>query len=110
MQPIVKWQYEKLEGTLGLLEEHLADPDCPCHSAGENCARKHLKRAEDYCSETMIILARDSKSSDKEFDQLVKLAEEAKAYRRAEESLLCGKKPKQEELCPVSWASKWRKY
>jgi hypothetical protein len=36
MQPIVKWQYEKLEGTLGLLEDHLADPDCPCHSAGEN--------------------------------------------------------------------------
>ena len=34
MQPIVKWQYEKLEGTLGLLEDHLADPDCPCHSAG----------------------------------------------------------------------------
>ncbi|OBW62929.1 MAG: hypothetical protein A9183_00705 [Dehalococcoides mccartyi] len=110
MQPIVKWQYEKLEGTLGLLEDHLADPDCPCHSAGENCARKHLKRAEDYCAETMIILARDSKSPDKEFDKLVQLAEEAKAYRRAEESLLCGKKPKQEDLCPVSWASKWRKY
>ena len=110
MQPIIKWQYEKLEGTLGLMEDHLADPDCPCHSAGENCARKHLKRTEDYCSETMIILARDSKSSNKEFDQLVKLAEEAKAYRRAEESLLCGKKPKQEELCPVSWASNWRKY
>jgi hypothetical protein len=51
----------------------------------------------------LIILARDSKSSDKEFDQLVQLAEEAKAYRRAEETLLCGKKPKQEELCPVSW-------
>ncbi|BAS31228.1 SNF2-related protein [Dehalococcoides mccartyi] len=110
MQPIVKWQYEKLEGTLGLLEDHLADPDCPCHSAGENCARKHLKRSEDYCAETMIILARDSQSSDKEFDKLVQLAEEAKAYRRAEESLLCGKKPKQEDICPVSWASKWRKY
>jgi hypothetical protein len=29
MQPIIKWQYEKLEGTLGLLEDHLADPPVP---------------------------------------------------------------------------------
>jgi len=111
MQPIVKWQYEKLEGSLGLLEDHLADPDCPCKSAGENCARKHLKRTEDYCQETMIILARDKSSPQKEFDQLLKLTEEAKEYRRAEERLLCGdKNVKQSELCPMSWASGWRKY
>ena len=110
MKLIVKWQYEKLEGNLGLLEEHLADPECPCHSDGENCARKHLKRAEDYAQETMILLARDPKAPAGEIKKLDQLATEARAYRQAEERHLCGKRVPEKEFATIAWASNWRKY
>lgn len=110
MKSIVKWQYEKLEGTIGLLEEHLADPECPCHSDGENCARKHLKRAEDYAQETMILLSRDPKAPAGELNKLDQLATEARAYRQAEERYLCGKRVPEKEFATISWASNWRKY
>ncbi len=110
MKPIIRWQYEKLEDSLGLLEDHIADPECPCHSEGENCARKHLKRAEAYAQETMIILARDPKSLAEEIQKLEDLANEAREWRRAEENLLCGKPVKPDDLVSAAWASGWRKY
>ncbi len=110
MKPIVRWQYEKLEDQAGLLEEHLADPECPCSSEGESCARKHLKRLEAYAQETLVILVRDPKSSKKEADELERLAVEAREFRLAEEKHLCGKKVPEKELVSISWASNWRKY
>ncbi|MDD5475465.1 MAG: hypothetical protein PHU03_03000, partial [Syntrophales bacterium] len=110
MKPIVQWQYEKLEGNCGLLEEHLADPECPCHSDGENCARKHLKRIEDYATETIILMARDKNSPEDELKKLDLLAVEARDYRRAEEKHLCGKKVPPAEFVTIAWASTWRKY
>ncbi len=109
MLPIVRWQYEKIEGTLGLLEEHLADPDCPCRSEGESCARKHLKRAEDYASETLTILSRH-KGYEEEIGKLQELSAEARAYRRTEEESLCGKEVEEKDLVTTGWASTWRKY
>jgi len=108
-KPIVRWQYEQLEGTLGLLEEHLTNPECPCKTEGEACPRKHLKRAEDYARETITILSRDGKNQ-AEIDKLYELAKQAREYRQAEERLLCGKKAKEGELVEPGWASKWRKY
>ncbi len=110
MKPIIRWQYEKLEDCLGLLEDHIADPECPCHSEGENCARKHLKRAEAYAQETMIILTRDPKSPAEEIQKLEDLANESREWRRAEENLLCGKSVKPDDLVSAAWASGWRKY
>lgn len=110
MKPIVKWQYGKLEGNTGLLEEHLADPDCPCHSDGENCARKHLARIEAYAQETIILLSRDPKSSEEEMNKLDQIAREARAYKEAEEKHLCGHKVPDKEFVTIAWASNWRKY
>ncbi len=93
-----------------MLEEHLADPDCPCHSDGENCARKHLKRIEDYAGETLILMARDKNSPEKELKKLDQLAVEAREYRHAEEKHLCGQKVPEKEFVTIAWASNWRKY
>ena len=108
MKPIVKWQYEKLEDTLGLLEEHLTDQDCPCNSEGEACGRKHLKRAEAYAAETIAILARSGMSD--EIEKLAQLAGEAKAFRLAEERQLCGQEVSQDDLVDIGWAGNWRKH
>lgn len=109
MKPIIKWQYSKLEDTLGLLEEHIADPDCPCSSEGEACPRKHLKRAEAYAAETIAILARSDGHGD-EIEKLAEMAEEAKNFRLVEERKLCGEETGEDESVSIGWAGTWRKY
>jgi hypothetical protein len=110
MKAITRWQYEKLESNAGLLEEHLADPECPCNSDGENCARKHLKRIEDYGQETLVILARDPNSSSAEMNRLDEIIMQARGYRQAEERHICGQKVPEKEFVNLAWASNTRKY
>ncbi len=110
MTPILRWQYERLEDTLGLLEGHLTDPSCPCSSNGEACVRKHLKLAEAYAAETVGILARGSDISRDEVERLGQLADEAKQFRLVEERRLCGDDVGDEEPVDIGWAGNWRKY
>lgn len=101
MKPILKWQYDQLVKELILLQEHQADPHCPCETAGEMCVRKHLLTIEAYAQETLAI------EEDHEWrERLDKLALEAKTHRETEEKVLCGKGG---SLDILDWSRYWRK-
>ena len=53
MNKILVWQYDQLVKELLLLQDHLADPTCPCESGGEMCVRKHLFTIEAYAGESL---------------------------------------------------------
>ncbi len=103
MKPILKWQYDQLLKELLLLQEHQADPSCPCETESEMCVRKHLLIIEAYAQETVSI------EENQEYqEKLTQLAEEAKAFRKAEEAALRG----EETLYPfdqMAWPRTWRK-
>ena len=103
MKPILKWQYDQLIKQLLLLQEHWGNQDCPCHSDGEMCLRKHLLTIEAYAEETIPI--EDSRDHQ---DQLGVLAGQAIAMRAQEEKSLCGQAATFPED-PGQWARKWRK-
>jgi hypothetical protein len=101
MKPILKWQYDQLVKELILLQEHQADPHCPCETAGEMCVRKHLLTIEAYAQETLAI------EDDHEWrHRLDRLALEAKTHREAEEKALCGGASGVDVL---DWSRLWRK-
>jgi len=101
MKPILIWQYDQLLKELILLQEHQAQPLCPCELDGEMCVRKHLMTIEAYAEETLAI------EEDKHWrKKLGQLAIEAKAYRQAEERALCGEG---EEVEVLDWSRSWRK-
>ncbi len=103
MKPILKWQYERLIKELLLLQEHQADPSCPCETESEMCVRKHLLTIEGYAEETLAL-------EENEFYRLklAKLAQEAKEFRSAEEASLRGEKAEY-PVDPMDWPRKWRK-
>ncbi len=103
MKPILKWQYERLIKELLLLQDHQADPSCPCETESEMCVRKHLLSIEAYAEETV------SMEENKEYrDKLNNLIQEAKDLRKEEEALLQGKEPSfRQDL--LAWPRKWRK-
>ena len=90
MNKIVRWQYDQLVKELLLLQDHIADPSCPCETGGEMCVRKHLFTIEAYAGETIAM--EDNK---KYRGKLEKLAGEAKDRRISEEGHLRGE---QEQL------------
>lgn len=101
MKPILKWQYDQLVKELILLQDHQADPHCPCETAGEMCVRKHLLTIEGYAQETLAI------EDDHEWRQrLEQLAEEAQMHRDEEERALCGEG---ESVDILDWSRYWRK-
>lgn len=101
MKPILKWQYEQLVKELILLQEHQADPHCPCESDGEMCVRKHLLTIEAYAQETVAI-----EEGHQRRVQLQQIAEEATQYRHDEELTLCaGGAP----IDVLDWSRNWRK-
>ncbi|MEN6302295.1 MAG: hypothetical protein ABFD96_06195 [Armatimonadia bacterium] len=101
MKPILEWQYDQLVKELILLQEHQADPHCPCETAGEMCVRKHLMTIEAYAEETLAI------EEDKHWrDRLMQLATEAKEHRDTEEKALCGEG---ESVQVLDWSRYWRK-
>jgi len=103
MKPILKWQYERLMKELLLLQDHQADPSCPCETESEMCVRKHLMSIEAYAEETVSMEDKEEYRS-----KLKKLIQEAKELRKAEEAKLLGKEAsfKQDIL---EWPRKWRK-
>ncbi len=103
MKPILKWQYESLIKELLLLQEHQADPSCPCATESEMCVRKHLLTIEAYAEET-IPMEKDELYRMK----LQRLAQEAKEFRMAEEALLRGEKAEY-PVDNLEWPRKWRK-
>ena len=86
MKPILKWQYERLIKELLLLQDHQADPSCPCETESEMCVRKHLMSIEAYAEETVSMEDNEEYRS-----KLEKLIQEAKELRKADEALLKGK-------------------
>ena len=101
MKPILKWQYDQLLKELILLQEHQADPHCPCETAGEMCVRKHLLSIEAYAQETLAI--EEDPQWRKRLDDL---AQEAQAHRETEERFLCGGG---ESADVLDWSRYWRK-
>jgi hypothetical protein len=103
MKPILKWQYEQIIKELLLLQEHQADPTCPCETGGEMCTRKHLLAVEAYIEETLPM------EEDERYRlELMQLGKEAKELREAEEANLRG----EETEYPydiLEWPRNWRK-
>jgi len=101
MKPILKWQYDQLVKELILLQEHQADPHCPCETAGEMCVRKHLRTSEGYAQEPVPI------EKDHAWrERLQSLAQEAKQCREREKHALCGVG---ETVDVLNWSRYWRK-
>ena len=101
MGDILKWQYDRLVKELLLLQDHQADPSCPCDSGGEMCVRKHLMSIEAYAEETM------SMEPDKTYrDKLQALSAEAVEHREREERALCDEDVPADLL---EWTRQWRK-
>lgn len=101
MKPILKWQYDQLVKELLLLQEHQADPHCPCEGAGEMCVRKHLMTIEGYAQETLAI-----EEDERWREKLGRLAEEALNYRHREEEALCAEG---RSIDILIWSRNWRK-
>ncbi len=103
MNKILVWQYDQLVKELILLQDHLADPTCPCESGGEMCVRKHLFTIEAYAGESL------SMEKNEEYrTKLGKLAGEAKNRRNSEEERLRGEQA-QSPANLLEWARDWRK-
>jgi hypothetical protein len=103
MNKILEWQYDQLVKELLLLQDHIADPSCPCETGGEMCVRKHLFLIEAYAEETI------SMEEKREYrDKLGKLAVEAKDLRNSEEKHLKGEQ-KQTPANLLEWTRNWRK-
>lgn len=101
MKPILKWQYDQIVKELLLLQEHEADPTCPCETEGERCVRKHLMTLEGYAQETLPM-----EPNEKYKDALRKFGDESKEQREQEEKSLCGKG---ESVNVLEWSRYWRK-
>ena len=103
MNKILKWQYDQLVKELLLLQDHIADPSCPCETDGEMCVRKHLLLIEAYAEEST------SMEENQEYrDKLGTLAVEAKDLRNSEEKHLRGEQ-KHAPANMLEWARNWRK-
>ena len=103
MKPILKWQYDQLLKELLLLQEHQTDPSCPCGTDAEMCVRKHLLTIEGYAEETVPMEENEQYRA-----KLAELAQEARAFRHAEEAALRG----EQVTFPVDrleWPRGWRK-
>ncbi len=103
MKPILVWQYDQIIKELLLLQEHQADPTCPCETDGEMCVRKHLFLIEAYAEETIPMEGDQSFRS-----KLEQLAKETEQLRTEEESYLRGGTPKRTTDL-IEWPRKWRK-
>ena len=103
MSRILEWQYDQLEKELLLLQDHIADPTCPCETGGEMCVRKHLLTIEAYAGETLAM------EGNKEYqEKLEKLACEARDRRDSEEEYL-RRNQAQAPTNLLEWARDWRK-
>jgi len=103
MNKIVRWQYDQLVKELLLLQDHLADPSCPCETGGEMCVRKHLFTIEGLAEETLAM-----EDNEEYRAKLGKLAGEAKDRRNSEEEHLRGEQA-QSPANLLEWARDWRK-
>ena len=103
MNQILKWQYDQLVKELLLLQDHIADPSCPCETGGEMCVRKHLFTIEAYAEETIAM-----EDNGEYRAKLEKLAGEAKDRRDSEEEHLRGEQA-QPPANLLEWARDWRK-
>ena len=102
---MLKWQYDRIIGQLILLQDHAADPTCPCTlgESGEFCTAKHLLAIQEYAVETMQMVG----------DEQVKgflndLSIEAREHRDREKALQCGQEVDFHDL--AEWARAKRKY
>jgi hypothetical protein len=103
MDKILNWQYDQLVKELLLLQDHIADPSCPCETGGEMCVRKHLFTIEAYARESL------SMEDNEEYSRkLGKLASEAKDHRKSEEKHLRGEQAQVPDNL-LEWARDWRK-
>lgn len=103
---MLQWQYKKLIGQLILLQDHAADPSCPCvlGTDGEFCIAKHLLALQEYAVETK------SMTDDERLQGFLEdMSIEAREHHEAESKHLCGSTVTNlDEL--VQWARDKRKY
>jgi antirestriction protein ArdC len=102
---MLNWQYDRLIGQLILLQDHAADPTCPCTlgESGEYCTAKHLLAIQEYATETMQMV------DDPELKGwLNDLSIEAREHRDREKQFQCGQPVDFKDL--AEWARSRRKY
>ncbi len=102
---MLNWQYDRIIGQLILLQDHAADPTCPCTlgESGEYCTAKHLLAIQEYAVETMQ-MADDPKIK----GWLNDLSIEAREHRDREKQFQCGHPVDFKDL--AEWARSRRKY
>ena len=103
MNKMLEWQYDQVVKELLLLQDHMADPSCPCETGGEMCVRKHLFTIEAYAQESLSM-----EGNEEYYGKLGKLAGEAKDHRNSEEKHLRGEQA-QGPANLLEWARDWRK-
>lgn len=102
---MLNWQYDRLIGQLILLQDHAADPTCPCTlgESGEYCTAKHLLAIQEYATETMQMVG-----DEKIKGFLNDLSIEAREHRDKEKQFQCGQSVEFADL--AEWARSRRKY
>ncbi len=103
MKPILRWQYNEIEGELALLQGHLSDPSCPCESEGEHCPRKHYMLIKKLATETLPMEPDEERK-----DKLVEVADQAREFQQLEEQKLCEREVSYPQD-PLDWAREQRK-
>ncbi len=103
MKPLLKWQYDQLLKELLLLQEHQADPSCPCETQSEMCVRKHLLIIEAYAQETAPMEQKGEYKT-----TLMELADQARRFRKEEEAALRGESAEY-SFDILEWPRRWRK-
>ncbi len=101
----MRWQYQQILTHLSLLQDHVADPSCPCTKAdvGEYCVPKHLLTLSGYAAETMSMEENTDKQS-----QLMALQEEASHLHEQTRHVVCGVEGSDAGDI-VTWTRQWRK-
>ncbi|MBU1449282.1 hypothetical protein KKF45_05550 [Patescibacteria group bacterium] len=80
MKPLLQWQLDQITKELLLLQQHIADPTCPCETETENCVRKHLLTLEGLMEETLPMV--DGKTREQIDDDLAYIREMRKRYEQ----------------------------
>lgn len=102
---MLEWQYRQVLQQLSLLQDHAADPTCPCNWAdmGEWCVPKHLNTLAGYGYETAA-METDQDRRDVWFE----LGHDATETHVQAKAVICGD-PEADAGDLVEWSRGWRK-
>lgn len=100
---MLAWQYRQIIKELQLLQDHAADPSCPCSLSelGEWCLAKHALSVAGYAGETAAMENDDNRAG-----VLVELQDDAQAVHVESQAATCGTG---EPRDIINWSRDWRK-